>query len=193
MIPPDHFFNKYFLHGLPLWANVFVWDLPTPPNRTFFWDTPRSIASQRNWSLFLPISACFCVLGHFTSQNRLLIEHSGMADAISIQRKGEKCQKRNCPSSPQFWCMVPLPHPIALVKKEILSNGGGGNWEGGLVVPGRWSKLKNFFLGKLRQDFLESPNRNISYGDLLKLKMRFSSRRWSSNTIRRCPRMKLRL
>ena len=29
-----------------------------------------------------------------------------MADAISAQRNGEKCQKRNCPSSPQFWCTV---------------------------------------------------------------------------------------
>ena len=79
-----------------------------------------------------------------------------------------------------FFSNAPPPFPslpqstlptIALVKKEILSNGGGGNWEGGLVVPGRWSKPKIFF-GKLCQDFLESPNRNISYkinGDLSKL------------------------
>ena len=79
-----------------------------------------------------------------------------------------------------FFSNAPPPFPslpqstlptIALVKKEILSNGGGGNWEGGLVVPGRWSKPKNFFW-KLCQDFLESPNRNISYkinGDLSKL------------------------
>ena len=79
-----------------------------------------------------------------------------------------------------FFSNAPPPFPslpqstlptIALVKKEILSNGGGGNWEGGLVVPGRWSKPK-ILLGKLCQDFLESPNRNISYkinGDLSKL------------------------
>ena len=46
--------------------------------------------SQAKLVLFWPKSPRFCVLGHFTSQNRLLIEHSGMADTISIQRNGEK-------------------------------------------------------------------------------------------------------
>ena len=69
------------------------------PNRTFFCDTPRRIPAQGNWSLW-PISACFCVLGNFTGQNRLFVVHSGTADAISVQKNGEKCQKRNCPPPP---------------------------------------------------------------------------------------------
>ena len=55
------------------------------PNRTFFCDTPRRIPAQGNWSLW-PISACFCVLGNFTGQNRLFVVHSGTADAISVQK-----------------------------------------------------------------------------------------------------------
>ena len=58
--------------------------------------------SQAKLVLFWPKSTRFCVLGHFTSQNRLLIEYSDVTNAISVQRNGGKCQKRNCPSSPRF-------------------------------------------------------------------------------------------
>ena len=58
----------------------------------FIWDThpiPRKLV------LFGQIEPFFGRQCHFTRQNRLLIYHCGMADAISVQRNEGKC-----PSSP---------------------------------------------------------------------------------------------
>ena len=64
---------------------MLIWDThPIPKKLVLFWS---------NWAVF----GRQC---HFTPRNRLLIDHSGMADAISVQRNEGKCQKRSCPSSP---------------------------------------------------------------------------------------------
>ena len=64
---------------------MLIWDThPIPKKLVLFWS---------NWAVFG--KQC-----HFTPCNRLLIDHSGMADAISVQRNEGKCQKRSCPSSP---------------------------------------------------------------------------------------------
>ena len=61
------------------------------------------IPFQENYTFFGQIEPFFGGQCHFTRQNRLFIDHSGMADAISVQRikeMTERCQKRSCPSSP---------------------------------------------------------------------------------------------
>ena len=58
------------------------------------------IPFQENWSFFGQIEPFFGRQCHFNRQNRHLIDHSGMADAVSVQRNEGKCQKRSCPSSP---------------------------------------------------------------------------------------------
>ena len=64
---------------------MLIWDTHSIPKKLIlFWS---------NWAVF----GRQC---HFTPRNRLLIDHSGMADAISVQRNEGKCQKRSCPSSP---------------------------------------------------------------------------------------------
>ena len=60
------------------------------------------IPFQENCYFFCQFKPFFCGQGHFTRQNRLLIDHSGMADAISVQRNDGKVSKTKLSLIPQF-------------------------------------------------------------------------------------------
>ena len=60
------------------------------------------IPFQENCTFFGQIEPFFGGQCHFTRQNRLLIDHSGIADAISVQRNDGKVSKTKLSLIPQF-------------------------------------------------------------------------------------------